>query len=50
MNLVLLCAMLIIASPHITFASFMDDLGKNIGNFSQVVVDLAERFARGAQH
>jgi hypothetical protein len=50
MNLMLLCAMLIIASPHITFASFMEDLGKNIGNFSQVVVDLAERFARGAQH
>jgi hypothetical protein len=50
MNLVLLCVMLIIASPLITFASFAADLGKNIGTFSQWVVDLANRFAQGAQH
>lgn len=50
MNLLLLCVMLIIASPHITFASFGDDLGQNIGTFSQWVVGLSEKFARGAQH
>jgi hypothetical protein len=50
MNLVLLCVMLIIASPHITFRSFGADLGKNLGHFSQWVGDLADRFARGAQH
>jgi hypothetical protein len=50
MNLGLLCVMLIIASPHITFATFGADLGKNIGNFSEWVVDLANKFARGAQH
>ena len=50
MNLVLLCVLLIVASPHITFISFGADLGKNLGNFSQWVGDLAERFAQGAQH
>jgi hypothetical protein len=50
MNLVLLCAMLIIASPHITFASFGADLARNIGNFSQWVGDLADKFAQGAPH
>ena len=50
LNLVLLCVMLIIASPHITFVSFGADLAKNIGNFSQWVGDLAERFAQGAHH
>ena len=50
MNLVLLSVLLIIASPHITFASFGADLAKNLGNFSHWLGDLAERFARGAQH
>ncbi|HJT45886.1 MAG TPA: hypothetical protein VJ721_06380, partial [Chthoniobacterales bacterium] len=50
MNLVLLSALLIIASPHITFVNFGADLAKNLGNFSQWVSDLADRFARGAQH
>ena len=50
MNLVLLSVLLIIASPHMPFASFGADLAKNLGNFSQWVGDLAERFARGAQH
>jgi len=50
MNLVLLCAMLIIASPHSTFVSFAADLGKNLGNFSQWVADLIDRFVQGAHH
>ena len=50
MNLVLLSVLLIIASPHITFVGFGADLARNLGNFSQWVGDLAERFARGAQH
>ena len=50
MNLALLCVMLVIASPHITFASFAADLGKNIGNFSEWIIYLADRFAQGAHH
>ena len=50
MNLVLLSMLLVIASPHITFASFGADVAKNLGTFSQWIGDLAERFARGAQH
>ncbi len=34
-NLMLLCAMLIIASPQITFAGFGADLLNNVGNFSE---------------
>jgi len=48
LNLVLLSVFLIIASPHITFIGFGEDLAKNLGNFSQWVGDLFERFARGA--
>ncbi|MGH8093026.1 MAG: hypothetical protein ACREIF_06090 [Chthoniobacterales bacterium] len=48
-NLLLLSAMLIIASPHITFASFGVDIVRNIANFSHAVVALCERFSRGAQ-
>ena len=47
MNLLLLGAMLIIASPNITFASFGADLVRNIASFSHWTVTLAERFARG---
>lgn len=43
-NLVLLCVMLIIASPQITFASFGADLWNNIGNCSQRIYDFV-RFA-----
>ena len=50
MNLVLLSAMLILASPQITVASFGTDLLTNIGNFFQWIVDSFERFARGAGH
>jgi len=50
MNLALLCVMLIVASPHITFANFGADLAKNLGNFSQWVGDLADKFVQGAHH
>jgi hypothetical protein len=50
MNLVLLCVMLIIASPHITFASFRTDLVTNLGDFSQWIEDLADKFVQGANH
>jgi hypothetical protein len=49
MNLVLLSVMLILASPKITFASFGADVGRNVESFSRWVVDLGNRFARGAQ-
>jgi hypothetical protein len=42
-NLLLLSAMLIVASPHITFASFGADMLQNIANFSHEVVTLVER-------
>jgi hypothetical protein len=48
MNLLLLGAMLIIASPNITFASFGADIVRNIANFAHWVVTLVERFSRGA--
>jgi hypothetical protein len=48
MNLLLLSAMLITASPNITFASFGADIIQNIANFAHWVVTLAERFTRGA--
>ncbi len=48
MNLLLLSAMLIIAAPNITFAGFGADMVRNIANFSHAVVNLAERFSRGA--
>lgn len=50
MNLVLLCVMLIIASPHISFASFGADLARNLAAFSQWVGDLVEKFVQGAPH
>ena len=46
-NLLLLSAMLIIVSPHITFASFGADILRNIANFSHAIVGLCERFSRG---
>ncbi|MDQ3199287.1 MAG: hypothetical protein M3Q46_08910 [Verrucomicrobiota bacterium] len=48
MNLILLGAMLIIASPNISFSSFGADMLRNIANFSHAVVTLGERFNRGA--
>ena len=43
MNLLLLSAMLVLASPEITFADFGADLMMNLGNFSSWVVELAQR-------
>lgn len=40
MNLLLLSVMLILASPQITFASFANDLGTNIGDFVQRIARL----------
>src|SRR6476469_6851272 len=45
-NLLLLGAMLIIASPHISFASFAADMLRNISHFSHAVVTMAERLSR----
>src|SRR5437016_2697378 len=50
MNLGLLSVMLIVASPHITCGSFGADLAKNLGNFSQWVGDLSDKFVQGARH
>src|SRR5207247_1092301 len=49
MNLLLLSVMLVFASPQMTFADFGADFITNITNFSHGVVNLCERFARGAQ-
>lgn len=46
-NLLLLSAMLIIASPRISFASFGADIVRNIASFAHVIVALCERFSRG---
>jgi hypothetical protein len=46
MNLLLLGAMLIIASPHLTFAGFGADIMRNIANYAHSVVTLCERFRR----
>jgi hypothetical protein len=46
-NLLLLCAMLIIASPRISCASFAADLGRNMANFSHAVVAFSGRFRPG---
>ena len=48
MNLILLSIMLVLAARQVTFLDLGNDLVANIGNFSQWVVDLVERFSRGA--
>jgi hypothetical protein len=48
MNLLLLCVMLILASPQTSFARFGGDLVRNTGDFTQKIVDLGERFHHGA--
>lgn len=48
MNLLLLCAILILASPQTSFAGFGADLVRNASNFAQTVVGLGQRFHRGA--
>ena len=48
LNLSLLSVMLILASRHITFASFAAELSKNLGNFSQWMADVGHHlFTRG---
>jgi hypothetical protein len=47
-NLLLLSAMLIIASPRITFASFATDIVRNMASFSHAIVTFCEGFRRGA--
>jgi hypothetical protein len=47
MNLVLLSALLVIASPQITFASFAADLVENLRSFSEWVGSLVNQFTRG---
>jgi hypothetical protein len=46
MNLLLLSTMLILASPQITFESFGADLLTNLGNFSNWLLNLFQRFLR----
>ncbi len=48
MNLLLLGAMLIVASPNITFASFGTDILRNVANFAHRIVALVEQFERAA--
>jgi hypothetical protein len=47
MNLLLLSALLVIASPQITFASFGGDLVENLRGFSKWVDSLVNQFTRG---
>jgi hypothetical protein len=49
MNLLLLSVMLVLAARQITFHALGADLVTNITNFSHWVIDLCERFTRGAQ-
>jgi len=46
MNLLLLSVLLIVASPHITFATFAADLLTNLANFSTWLADLLEGIRR----
>ena len=46
MNLLLLSVMLILASPQITFQDFCADLLTNLGNFSDWLLNLFQRFMR----
>ena len=41
MNVLLLSMMLILASPHITFAAFGADFLTNLGNFTQWIIELS---------
>jgi hypothetical protein len=50
MNLLLLSVLLVVASREISFKDFGADLVANISSFSHWVVDLFERFKRGAQY
>src|SRR6267154_2767192 len=47
MNLLLFSALLVIASPQITFASFANDLVANLRSFSEWIGGLMNQFTRG---
>src|SRR5207248_5229562 len=47
MNLLLFSVLLVIASPHITFASFAADLVANLRSFSEWVGELMNQFTAG---
>lgn len=49
MNLLLLSAMLVLASRQITFAEFGRDLLKNVANFAGWLGAVADQFVRGAR-
>lgn len=49
MNLLLLSVMLVLAARQVTFHALAADLVTNTSNFSHWVVDLFERFSRGAR-
>jgi hypothetical protein len=49
MNLLLLSALLVIASPQITFASFAADLVANLQNFFESLGGLLNQFTRAHQ-
>src|SRR4030095_7879460 len=46
MNLLLLSTMLVLASPHITFADFGSDLLTNLASFARWLVDLFGSFSQ----
>ena len=48
MNLILLSVMLVLAARQVTFAALGADMITNAENFSEWVVQLVDRFARGA--
>ena len=50
MNLSLLSVMLILASPRLSWTDFGADLVTNIGNFTETITALSDRFMRGAGH
>lgn len=48
MNLLLLSAMLVVASPEISFVDFGAEIGENTTRFLDWIAKLADRFSRGA--
>jgi hypothetical protein len=50
MNLLLLIAMLVLASPQITFADFGADMVTNLGNFSHWIATGFDEVRKGAHH
>jgi len=50
MNLLLLIAMLVLASSQITFAGFGADMVTNLGNFSHWIATGFDEFRKGAHH